>query len=67
MNSSSPWWAQPAASVNVEAIEAAEQRQAMLTKPPGALGRLESLAVRLAGLQGRVKPEIEQIEIVVRT
>lgn len=65
MNSSSPWWAQPAASVNVEATEAAQQRQAMLTKPPGALGRLESLAVRLAGLQGRVKPEIEKIEIVV--
>jgi len=65
LNSSSSWWAQPAASVNVEATEAAQQRQAMLTKPPGALGRLESLAVRLAGLQGRVKPEIEQIEIVV--
>lgn len=29
-----------------------------LTKPPGALGRLESLAIRLASMQGRAKPEI---------
>ena len=65
MSSSDFWWALPPAAINIEAVVEAEQRQSMLTKPPGALGRLESLAVRLAGLQGRPRPEIEQIEIVV--
>jgi nicotinate-nucleotide--dimethylbenzimidazole phosphoribosyltransferase len=65
LSSSDFWWVQPPAAINIEAVVEAEQRQSMLTKPPGALGRLESLAVRLAGLQGRSRPGIEQIEIVV--
>jgi nicotinate-nucleotide--dimethylbenzimidazole phosphoribosyltransferase len=35
---------------------AAEQRQAELTKPRGSLGRLESLALGLAAVQGREHP-----------
>jgi nicotinate-nucleotide--dimethylbenzimidazole phosphoribosyltransferase len=65
LNASDPWWTAPAAAIDAEVVVAAEQRQAMLTKPPGALGRLESLAIRLAGLQGRVKPTIDKIDIVV--
>lgn len=38
-----------------EAGAAARQRE--LTKPPGALGRLESIAVWMAGRQGRVIPQ----------
>lgn len=34
--------------------QAALDRQGMLTKPPGALGRLEALSVRLAGMTGRL-------------
>jgi nicotinate-nucleotide--dimethylbenzimidazole phosphoribosyltransferase len=34
----------------------AAQRQARLTKPPGSLGRLEDLSVRLAGLAGTCPP-----------
>lgn len=45
--------------------QAALQRQAKLTKPPGALGLLEDLAVKLAAMQGRIKPEIERIHICV--
>jgi nicotinate-nucleotide--dimethylbenzimidazole phosphoribosyltransferase len=38
------------------AIAAATSRQAMLTKPPGALGRLEALSTWLAGAQGICPP-----------
>jgi nicotinate-nucleotide--dimethylbenzimidazole phosphoribosyltransferase len=39
------------------AQEAARERQTRLTKPTGALGRLEDLSVWLAGVQGRCPPE----------
>ncbi|BBP46116.1 nicotinate-nucleotide--dimethylbenzimidazole phosphoribosyltransferase [Thiosulfatimonas sediminis] len=35
-------------------------RQAILTKPQGALGLLEEIAVRLAGMQGTANPQIKQ-------
>ncbi len=65
MNTSTNWWEAPAASIDQAAHSAAVARQGVLTKPPGALGRLESVAIQLAGLQGREKPEINRIEIVV--
>ena len=65
MNLTNAWWQGPAAAIDEAASTAAEARQAVLTKPPGALGRLEAIAVRLAGLQGVVKPELERVEIVV--
>ncbi|WP_250287071.1 MULTISPECIES: nicotinate-nucleotide--dimethylbenzimidazole phosphoribosyltransferase [unclassified Frankia] len=37
-------------------MAAARQRQAVLTKPPGALGRLEEISVWLAGVQGACPP-----------
>ncbi|MEH6565335.1 MAG: nicotinate-nucleotide--dimethylbenzimidazole phosphoribosyltransferase [Halopseudomonas sp.] len=40
-------------------------RQTQLTKPQGALGRLEQLAVNLAGLQGRSQPSMERIWISI--
>ncbi|MEO8184420.1 MAG: nicotinate-nucleotide--dimethylbenzimidazole phosphoribosyltransferase [Deltaproteobacteria bacterium] len=40
----------------IEPPRAAEQRQAELTKPRGSLGRLESLALDLAAMQGREHP-----------
>ncbi len=42
------------------ARDAAAARQAELTKPPGALGRLEELAEWLAAWQGRAAPQVEQ-------
>ena len=42
------------------AMSAARTRQADLTKPEGSLGRLEELSVKLAGLQGKAGPVMEQ-------
>ncbi len=50
---------------DMAAITAAIARDAVLTKPPGALGRLEELAVWLAGWQGRAKPVIERPQVVI--
>jgi nicotinate-nucleotide--dimethylbenzimidazole phosphoribosyltransferase len=43
-----------------EAAAAARRRDLTLTKPPGALGRLEDIAVFIAGWQGRHSPRIER-------
>ena len=47
------------------ALQAAEARNGVLTKPPGALGRLEALAIWLAGWQGVPKPRITAPQIVI--
>ncbi|OQX12723.1 MAG: nicotinate-nucleotide--dimethylbenzimidazole phosphoribosyltransferase [Thiothrix lacustris] len=47
------------------AQEAARLRQAQLTKPPGALGELEHVVIRLAGLQGRAEPQVDTLHITV--
>ncbi len=45
-------------NVSVATMESARERQAQLTKPPGSLGKLEDIAVWLAGWQGVAKPQI---------
>lgn len=40
------------------AIDAAGLRQGQLTKPPGSLGRLEDIAIWIAGWQGDEKPRL---------
>jgi nicotinate-nucleotide--dimethylbenzimidazole phosphoribosyltransferase len=40
-------------------------RQAQLTKPPGSLGMLETLAVRLAAMQRRDQPSLDNVHISV--
>src|SRR5690349_3575073 len=47
------------------AMEAARARQDRLTKPPGSLGRLERLAVQIAGITGRPRPRLEQKVVVI--
>ncbi|MFN3327151.1 MAG: nicotinate-nucleotide--dimethylbenzimidazole phosphoribosyltransferase, partial [Bryobacteraceae bacterium] len=47
------------------AIAAAEARNGQLTKPPGALGRLEKLAVWMAGWQGTEKPRADRPQIAI--
>jgi nicotinate-nucleotide--dimethylbenzimidazole phosphoribosyltransferase len=48
-----------------DAAAAARARQATLTKPPGSLGRLEDLAVFMAGWQGRARPRIARPQALV--
>lgn len=48
-----------------EAMERARARQARLVKPPGSLGRLEELSIRLAGITGRVKNRLDKKELLV--
>ena len=48
-----------------EARLAAESRNAHLTKPPGALGRLEELAVWYASWRGDPRPRVARPQIVV--
>ncbi|MEL7214499.1 MAG: nicotinate-nucleotide--dimethylbenzimidazole phosphoribosyltransferase [Pseudomonadota bacterium] len=47
------------------AIAAAKARDAVLTKPPGALGRLEEMALWLAGWQGTATPSIARPQVIV--
>ena len=47
------------------AIAAARARDAVLTKPPGALGRLEEVAIWIAGWQGRDRPTVERPLILI--
>ncbi|MDE2449997.1 MAG: nicotinate-nucleotide--dimethylbenzimidazole phosphoribosyltransferase [Gammaproteobacteria bacterium] len=51
--------------IDIRAAEAARARQDSLTKPPGSLGDLEMLAIRLAGWQGRECPCVERVHITV--
>lgn len=43
---------------DIATIAAARARQQVLTKPPGSLGRLEEVAVFMAGWQGRARPRV---------
>jgi nicotinate-nucleotide--dimethylbenzimidazole phosphoribosyltransferase len=45
-------------SPDADAAAAAATRQAKLTKPPGSLGVLEALSVRLAAMTGRLDPPL---------
>jgi len=44
---------------------AAAEHLDRLTKPPGSLGRLEELAIQLAGITGEVAPRFERRTIVI--
>ena len=51
--------------LDAAAMRAAEERQLQLTKPPRALGRLETLSIQLAGIQGRPDPAISDKVVAV--
>jgi nicotinate-nucleotide--dimethylbenzimidazole phosphoribosyltransferase len=48
-----------------EAVSGARDRNGQLTKPPGALGRLEDLAIWYAGWRGDARPQIEAPQVIV--
>ncbi len=47
------------------AKQGAEERNGQLTKPPGALGRLEDLAIWYAGWRGDARPRIDAPQVIV--
>lgn len=65
------WWDDLAARLaelpgaDAAAEAAARAHQDRLTKPPGALGRLEEIAVWLAAWQGREQPRLERVSTLV--
>ena len=52
-------------SADPAAIEAAQARQASLTKPAGSLGRLEELAIWLCGWQEAPAPRLQRPRVLV--
>jgi nicotinate-nucleotide--dimethylbenzimidazole phosphoribosyltransferase len=54
----------PIRPLDREAMHAARERQAQLVKPPGSLGRLEELAIWLAGTTGNARPEVRARVVV---
>lgn len=59
------WIKQPCAALNETSRSAALARQGQLTKPPGSLGQLEELAVRLAAMQGTERPAADNAAITI--
>lgn len=47
------------------AVAAARDRQAQLTKPAGSLGRLEDIALFLAGWQGHDRPRLDRGRVAI--
>jgi len=58
-------WTQGPAEPHTHSISKATVRQQILTKPPGSLGRLEQLAIQLAGLQRCGQPTVDPVHITV--
>ena len=50
---------------DLSAMKGAEDRNGQLTKPPGALGRLEDLAIWYAGWRGDARPRISAPQVIV--
>lgn len=59
------WYGQACGQPSQEYRQRALLRQRQLTKPEGALGRLETLAVELAALQGVDQPVAQRVSVVV--
>jgi nicotinate-nucleotide--dimethylbenzimidazole phosphoribosyltransferase len=50
---------------DAQAASAAGERNGQLTKPPGALGRLEDLAIWYGGWRGDARPRIDAPQVIV--
>ena len=59
------WLNEPIPPPDPMVLAAARERQMQLTKPPGSLGRLETLGITLAAMQNTQQPRIEHIWITV--
>jgi nicotinate-nucleotide--dimethylbenzimidazole phosphoribosyltransferase len=51
--------------LDTAAMELARSRQQQLTKPAGSLGRLEDIAIQMAGITGQPLPDIQQKAVII--
>ena len=51
--------------LNLQAMKKAENRQAQLTKPAGSLGRLEKIAIQVAGITGEEIPSLGRKRVIL--
>ena len=56
---------QSAPAPDAGAIAAAQARNGSLTKPPGALGRLEEISIWLGGWQGKAIPTLDNVQVLI--
>ena len=59
------WWLESVQQPNLDAKQQAEQHQLQLTKPTGALGDLELIAITLASLQSNAHPQVSHPWITI--
>ena len=59
------WLNQPVSQPCQKSRVEAEQHQLQLTKPPGAMGELENIAIQLASLQTTTIPSVDKIHIAI--
>lgn len=59
------WWLEACQLPDESARQAAQQRNVQLTKPAGALGRIEAMVPQLAALQRRERPTLEHLWISI--
>jgi len=59
------WWLESVKQPNLDAKQQAEQHQLQLTKPTGALGDLEQIAITLASLQSNAHPHVKHPWITI--
>ena len=62
---SGTWWDGACAVPSAAHAGAARERQRCLAKPPGSLGRLETLAVELAALQASARPRAARVPVLL--
>jgi nicotinate-nucleotide--dimethylbenzimidazole phosphoribosyltransferase len=51
--------------LDAAAMAAARERQLQLTKPAGSLGRLEEIAIQIAGITGNPRPRLPRKAVIV--
>ncbi|BCJ86633.1 nicotinate-nucleotide--dimethylbenzimidazole phosphoribosyltransferase [Effusibacillus dendaii] len=56
---------QPIDDINSQYVQEARARHDQLTKPPGSLGFLEEIGIRLAGIQENILPDVDSAAVVV--
>jgi len=59
------WLNQPVVKLDESLLQQARDQQLQLTKPPGSLGRLEDIAVRLAAMQQTQDIKLDKVHVVV--